>query len=334
MTIKSSTMRLKMLGLPVINSIDDFSKLTHLSKRSVFRFSTYSDYFYREYELPKKGGGIRLISQPNRSMKAAQAWILKNILDRLHVSPVCKGFEKKQNILDNARPHQGANVILNLDLENFFPSVKAEQVCSIFKAVGYDPVIAGIFTSMCSYKGKLPQGAPTSPKLSNLTCLRLDNRLQGYVGKKGIVYTRYADDLSFSSFSQGRVLSVLPMIKKIIREEGFEINGSKTRIWGPSRSKKVTGLVICETKAGIGRKRLRQIRAKIHKLCLPINAKAHRIEIEHIKGWLAFVKSVDEDRWKILKSYISSLKVKFPKSDAIGSLFRFINSQKLNVPRK
>lgn len=334
MTIKRSTMQLKMLGLPVINSLYDFSKLTHLSKRSVFRFSSYSEHFYREYELPKKGGGVRLISQPNRSLKAAQAWILRNILDGLHVSAVCKGFEKGENILSNARPHQGANVILNLDLENFFPSVKAEQVCSVFKAIGYNPIIAGIFTSMCTYNGKLPQGAPTSPKLSNLTCLRLDNRLQGYVGKKGIVYTRYADDLSFSSFSQGRILSLLPMIKKIIKEEGFEINGSKTRIWGPSRSKKVTGLVICEDKAGIGRKRLHEIRAKIHKVCFLNNAEDHRKEIEHIKGWLAFVKTVDEDRWKILNSYISSLKVKYPKSDAIGLLFRFMNSQKLKVPSK
>ena len=325
-------MQLKMLGLPVINSLDDFSKLTHFSKRSVFRFSSYSEHFYREYELPKKGSGVRVISQPNRSLMAAQAWILRNILDRLHVSAVCKGFEKGENILDNARPHQGANVILNLDLENFFPSVKAEQVCSIFKAIGYNPNIAGIFTSMCTYKGKLPQGAPTSPKLSNLTCLRLDNRLQGYVGKKGIVYTRYADDLSFSSFSQGRILSVLPMIKNIIKDEGFELNGSKTRIWGPSRSKKVTSLVICENKAGIGRKRLREIRVKIHKVCFLNNAEDHRIGIEHIKGWLAFVKSVDEDRWKILKSYISSLKVKYPKSKAIGSLFKYMNSQKLKVP--
>jgi RNA-directed DNA polymerase len=304
----SNKMQLTMLGLPVIDSLDDFSSLTHLSNKVLYYFSKYSNSYYKAYEIPKKSGGMRTIAQPSYELKALQSWILNNILLPLRVSPACKGFEKKTSILDNARPHVGANVVLSLDLNDFFPSIKANQVCSIFKAIGYNPRIAAILTSICTYNGALPQGGPCSPKLANLVCLRLDARLQGFVGKRGITFTRYADDLAFSSFAPNRLLSSSAFIKRIIVDEGFKINNSKTRVAGPARAKKITGLIVTEGYVGIGRKRLHEIRSKLYYFSKKKLSHDYDKDLNHIKGWLAFIKSIDEQRWKILNAYIARLK--------------------------
>ena len=209
MKIRSNKIRLSLLGLPSIDSLEDLSSLTHLSSGLLFRLSKYSDKFYFIYDIPKKSGGVRTISQPCKELKAIQSWILRNILDHLSASSACKGFEKLTNLLDNAKPHIGANAFMHLDIEDFFPSIKINQVWSVFRTVGYNPRISSILAQICTYKGSLPQGSPAAPKLSNLISLRLDNRLLGYVGKRGITYTRYADDLTFSSNRAETTPSVL-----------------------------------------------------------------------------------------------------------------------------
>lgn len=114
MAATSSRLRLTMLRLPVIESLDDLASLTHLSKKLLYRLSAYSEYYYKTYPIPKKCGGVRTIAQPSRTLKAVQAWILRNILDHLQVSDVCKGFERGANILWNAHPHRHANAILTI----------------------------------------------------------------------------------------------------------------------------------------------------------------------------------------------------------------------------
>lgn len=304
-----------MLGLPPIENLEGFSSQTRISKNTLYLFSKFGDSYYKTYTIPKKSGGSRLIAQPSRSLKAAQAWLLKNILESLKVSSSCKGFEKDTNIANNAKPHVGANAIMTLDIDNFFPSINANQVYTIYRTIGYSPKMAAIFTSTCTYKGALPQGGVCSPKLSNLVCLQLDTRIQGFVGKRGVVYTRYADDLSFSSLAPSRLIPLYPIISKILKDEGFNLNDAKTRISGPSRAKRVTGLIVTDKRVGIGRKKLHLIRAKIHQLSLqPSNTPNSNKEILHINGWLSYIKSVDKPRWNILSSYIKNLKDKRPTS--------------------
>jgi RNA-directed DNA polymerase len=309
---KKDLMRLKMMGLPLIETLDDFSQLTRFSKKLIYNFSKNSQYYYRTYSIKKKNGKNRTIAQPSRKMKAMQAWILRNILDKLKTSSSCKGFEKGTSILDNASPHVGSNAIMTLDIENFFPSIKSGWIYTIFKSLGYNKFISSVMTSICSYKGYLPQGSPCSPKLSNLVCLRLDSRLQGYVGKRNIVYTRYADDLTFSALKIERLTKSYKTITTIIEDEGFRINNSKTRICGPSKCRKVTGLVIGDdASVGIGRKRLRNIRAKIHGL-IKDNIETRNNKLSHIKGWLAFIKSIDDKRYSMLENYIHKLSEEHP----------------------
>jgi RNA-directed DNA polymerase len=160
MPTPSDHIRLALLGLPSINSIDDFSSISHLSKGLIYRLSKYTDKYYFEYDIPKKSGGVRKISQPSTELKALQAWINRFILQRLSVSIACKGFEKNTCIADNASPHIGANAILTLDIEEFFPSIKVNQVWSVFRTVGYSPRISAILASICTCNGFLPQGSP------------------------------------------------------------------------------------------------------------------------------------------------------------------------------
>jgi len=295
-----------MLGLPIIENLYDFSKATRLSQKAIYQYSKYNLLYYKTYALPKKSGGERLISQPSRSLKALQSWILNNILSHLIVSTASKGFEKNTSILDNAKPHQGANSILCVDIEDFFPSVKSNMVYTIFNSIGYNKYISSILTNICSFKGGLPQGSPCSPKLSNLVCLRLDKRIQGYVGRRNIVYTRYADDLTFSALSIQKLCKSYKMIEKIINDEGFQLNKSKTRFIGPSRCKKITGLVVTEDQTGVGRKQYRLLRSKIYNLTKDSDIK--NTELNHINGWLSYVCGVDKVRYGFLVEYINTLK--------------------------
>ncbi|MDM5068495.1 retron St85 family RNA-directed DNA polymerase [Aeromonas salmonicida] len=304
---KNTIYTLKNLGLPAITNLDDLSFLTRISRERLVLLSTQHKRFYNTFLMPKKSGGHRQISQPSRDLKALQSWILRNILDKLSVSKFSKGFEKGSSTLDNATPHIGANYILSLDLEDFFPSIKSGYVFSIFRSIGYNVHVSHTLTNLCVYNGGLPQGAPTSPKLANLICARLDARISGYAGKKGITYTRYADDITFSAQTAKKITKVYSMAKFIIHDEKFVINKDKTYFSGTKRNKKITGLVVTERSVGIGRVMLRSIKAKIHHLLVGKND-----DLSHIIGLLSYIYGVDKKNYKHLIRYIQKLSLKYP----------------------
>jgi len=310
---KSDTIRLKMLGLPVIESIDDFAAITHLSRSAIYQLSVHADKCYKTYLIPKKSGGTRTISQPGRNLKAIQAWILVNILNKLNPSPSCKGFEKGTSTYDNAKVHIGASAILTIDIEDFFHSVNQQSVFNIFRAIGYNNTLSTIFSNICTHEGKLPQGGPCSPKLANLSAWRLDVRLQGYVGKQGINYTRYADDLSFSGLTPSKVARIFPFIRTIVNDENFKLNEKKTRLAGPSKAKLVTGLVVLNESVGIGRDKYKILRAKIHKLTTLAGQKDLKL-LSEVHGWLAYLNSVDKKRLNKAKKFINLMKSKYPST--------------------
>jgi len=308
---KTDSIKLSMLGLPVIKTLDDFSNITHVSKYTIYQLSRHADKYYKTYTIPKKSGKLRTISQPSKKLKGLQSWILVNILDKLKVSSSCKGFEKGSSTVENVEPHRGASAILALDLQDFFPNVKRNQVYSIIKTVGYNVTISTLLTNLCTFEGALPQGSPCSPKLANLSAWSLDIRIQGYVGKRGITYTRYADDMTFSALNPSKVVKIITMITSIIKDENFKVNSAKTRIAGAARAKKVTGLVISDDNYGIGKRKYKELRAKIYHLTLlaeQTNAKLLR----EVNGWLAYLNSVDKKRLNKTREYISGLVAKHP----------------------
>ena len=302
---------LKNLGLPALKKIEDFASATRLSLGQITYLSYRTEHLYKTYDLAKKNGKKREIAQPNRELKAVQAWILRNILDKLSTSPHSKGFDLGTSILENALPHQGANYVLSLDLEDFFPSVKANKVFGVFHSIGYNKEISSLLTNLCVYKGSLPQGAPTSPKLANLVSAKLDARIHGYTGPKGIVYTRYADDITLSAQSVQKLEKAKHFIGTIITDEDLVVNHSKTKLCGTKRQKKITGMVLSQNSVGIGREKLREIRAKIHHLFTDKSD-----DYANVNGLLAFTYGVDKKSYTKLYRFIEKMKIKYPSSKA------------------
>ncbi len=308
---ESEIIKLNMLGLPVIRSLKDFSIQTHISQYTIYQLSFHSDKYYRTYTIPKKSGKPRTICQPSKKLKGIQSWILVNILNKVQVSSSCKGFRKGSSTYDNALPHKGANTVLTIDLKDFFPTVNSKQVYNIFRTLGYNRLISTIFKNICTYNSCLPQGGPCSPMLANLCTWTLDLRIQGYAGKQGIKYTRYADDLSFSGLNPSRVVKIIPMIKFIIKDEGFVVNDSKTRVASSARTKVVTGLIVNDDNVGIGQNKYKLIRAMIHHLTLSHEQKNMAL-FNQVLGWLAYLNSVDKVRLVKANKYIKELSEKYP----------------------
>lgn len=216
--------------------------------------------------LKKRQGGKRLIESPKRTLKHVQLRILREILDRLPPHPAAHGFVAGRSIRSNAAPHVGQRVILKFDLENFYPGVGFARVVAIFRSLGYSREAAiwlarlttsALPSSATGWKlwspeletylrRHLPQGAPTSPALANLSAFALDLRLAGLARTFGANYTRYADDLTFSGDEKfRRSLAVfIPLVEAIIRSERFRSNKAKRRVIRDSRLQQVTGVVV------------------------------------------------------------------------------------------
>jgi retron-type reverse transcriptase len=159
----------------------------------------------------------------------------------------------------------------------------------------------------------LPQGGVTSPSISNIICIKLDNRISGYVGKRNITFSRYADDMVFSSLSEKRLLSIKNFVINIIKEEGFAINAKKTRIMRPHDRREVTGLVVNEElSVGIGKRTRRILRAKVHTLLTKtVDDKSKNILNQHIRGWFSFLSDVDKGGYNSILKYVKKIEKKF-----------------------
>lgn len=214
----------------------------------------------------------RKITAPSREIKQRQQWILEEILEKQDVSDNCHGFVKKRSILTNAKMHMGHKNILNLDISNFFPSITETMVIFQFQQMGYSKSAAEALAGVCCYEGKLPQGAPTSPYMSNLILKNMDQDLENFCQKEGITYTRYADDMSFSSNEE--IEGFFKDIKFIIGKYSFEINEKKTCYYQDPYRKIVTGLVVKENEVCIPKKFKRKFRQEIY-YCRHLGVQRH-----------------------------------------------------------
>jgi hypothetical protein len=228
---------------------------------------------YRYRILPKRSGGVRLLESPKPHLKELQRRILSGILDRIPVHPAVHGFVKGRSIVTFAAPHAGKQVLLRLDLEDFFPAFPAARAQALFRTLGYPETVADSLGGICTNavprsvwrhrppeidsmqwqkaqslyaRPHLPQGAPTSPALANLTAYRLDCRLSGLARTAGAEYTRYADDLAFSGGEAFRrvVGRFSTHAAAIALEEGFSVNHRKTRIMRQGVRQHLAGIVV------------------------------------------------------------------------------------------
>src|SRR5262245_16016428 len=153
---------------------------------------------YQPREIPKRSGGTRLLHVPSDDLKDLQRTILRRLLKRLRCHPAAKGFQPGESIVSHASLHAGRAVVVRLDLRDFFPSTGSGRVYQYFRRIGWNRPAARLLTNLCTHRGGLPQGAPTSPRLSNLLNHRLDARLTAMAARLGAHYSRYADDITLS----------------------------------------------------------------------------------------------------------------------------------------
>jgi RNA-directed DNA polymerase len=291
-------------GLPVIDNVADLGAHAHIPDQQLWRLIFAGHNAYTIFPVAKKSGGFRLIAHPRHTLKLTQRWILRNILDHLKTTPSSYGFERGSKLRVHAQQHLGAQAILRLDIENFFPSISVAQTTRVFRVAGYSSSGAWALARLCTCMGSLPQGAPTSPRIANLVCFRMDRRLSKFSEGAGLVYTRYADDLTFSSDSASLLAKVRPFIGHIVHDSGFRLNERKAALLGPRRAKVVTGLVLGADAVGIGRVRLRELRARIHRAHLT-NA---RSDLAAIQGWLDYVSDTDPRRYSTIAHYVQRLR--------------------------
>ena len=240
---------------------------------------------YRRFQMPKKRGGVRHISAPMPRLKRAQRWVLDELLSHVPLHDAAHGFVPERSIATNAAPHVGAEVVVNMDLQDFFPTVTYRRVKGLWRALGYGEQIATILALLCTEpstdetrldgqtyfvaKGEriLPQGAPTSPALTNVLCRRLDARMQGMADSLGYAYTRYADDLTFSG-SEEAALAIPKLLwrsAQIVADEDFTLHPDKLRIMRRGVRQEVTGLVVND-KLSISRRQMRRFRATLRQI--------------------------------------------------------------------
>jgi len=250
---------------------------------------------YQEFAIAKRSGGRREIAAPIEPLKALQRTILRRLLTRLRSHPAATGFERGHSIVTNAAAHAGAAVVVRMDLRDFFPNTSARRVEDFFRRIGWDAESAALLTKLCTHKGALPQGAPTSPRLSNLVNTAMDARLAALAGSVGGVYTRYADDMTFSFDATARsdTAAIIRSTKPIVREYGYKLHqGKKLRIRRRHQCQLVTGLVVNERPA-LPRATRRLLRAVEHRLATGGPA---TLSEEQMQGWRALQQMIETQR--------------------------------------
>jgi len=217
--------------------------------------------FYRAFNIIKKNGKKREIHEPLPSLKEIQLWILNEILEKIKVSPYAKAYVRGRSVKDNARFHKRQKKVLSMDLKDFFPSITFKRVLHVFRMIGYREDVAVMLAHLCCVNDSLPQGAPTSPALSNIITSVLDDKIVEYTKEREIRYTRYADDLTFSGdFEEG---DLIKNVERIVRRQGFVVNHKKTRVRRRNQCQEVTGVVVNE-KMQVSRNIRRKIRSEAY----------------------------------------------------------------------
>lgn len=284
----------------IIISSQHLAQLVGLDYFEVSKMIIRPESYYRQFTIPKKSGGNRTISAPYPSLMLMQRWIYENILlPNFKFGDYVTGFVLKRSIKDNASPHCGHTMVLQMDIKDFFPSITINRVINVFNILGYPYRISYYLAALCCKDGVLPQGAPTSPILSNIIAGKMDRRLQGLCDKSCITYTRYADDLTFSG--DKIYASFIKLVSRIINEEGFTVNVDKTKLLHKNARKIITGVSISSGRTTIPKtqkRRLRQESYYISKYGLKNHMKHNNIrdfkyELR-MRGYFAFWKSVDD----------------------------------------
>jgi len=293
---------------------------------------------YQFWTIPKRDGSRRQITAPKFQLKRAQRWLLRNVMEKLPVHGAAHGFLRARSIGTNAATHAGADVVVKIDVKDFFPTVTFRRVKGLLFKAGLPENVATLCALLCTesprevvqFRGKTlyvasgpracPQGAPTSPAITNAICLRLDRRMSGLARTLGYGYSRYADDLAFSwrkpegagSRAPAPIGTLLHGVASILEAEGFRVNRKKTSIRRAGSSQRITGLVVNQAPhadvppARVPRETIRRLRAAIHNREQGKPGKEGE-SLQQLHGLAAFVFMVDPKKGRAFLDRIEAL---------------------------
>ena len=319
------------LGLPALDKPADVAAAIGIETRELswlcyHRGAATLDHYHR-FQIPKRRGGMRNVSSPKTRLRRAQRWLLQTVLAPLPIHDAATAFAPGASVVDNANRHAAKAVVIRIDLKDFFPSIGFKRVKRLFESFGYNEGIASIFALLSTEAPRvelaldgqtrhvaigervLPQGACTSPALTNLLCRRLDARLSGIAKTLGFVYSRYADDLVFSSHDSGAdVNKLIGLTRRVVADEKLVVNDEKTVVMRPHMRQVVTGLVVNGEvdHPRVSRHELRRFRAFLHRYeqlgAEKMSEQIGRDALSYARGMIAWIRMSDAARAEKLVS--------------------------------
>lgn len=300
--------------LPLIFDRRHLAKLMGIELRILNYYIYNSNKFYTSFKIMKKNGGYRFIDAPSMNLKKIQAWLQENLLGHFKISSHCYGFVNNKGILNNAMNHTKKKLVYNIDLEEFFPSISSEKIYFLFYNYGYTSELSYVFTQLLTYNGALPQGAPSSPMLSNIISFEMDNSISQYAKENNLSYSRYVDDITLSFNSTNNYMNMVKTVKKIIEYHDFKLNINKENFHFENQPQFVTGLLVNE-EVKIRRKFKKEVEQQLY-FCekhgvmghLNFTGNSHRSFFkEYLYGKVNFIKSIEKEYGEELLSRLNNL---------------------------
>jgi RNA-directed DNA polymerase len=336
--------RAKANDLGAIDSPDALAKALGVDAPTLrwmcFHREVETSSHYQFWTIAKRDGSRRLITAPKYALKRVQHWLLRNVVEKLPVHGAAHGFLRARSIATNAQVHAGSDVVVKVDVKDFFPTVTFRRVKGLFRKGGLPENVATLCAllatepprEMVQFRGKTlyvakgaracPQGAPTSPAITNAICLRLDRRMSGLARKLGYAYSRYADDLAFSwskpegetsSRASAPIGTLLRGVATVLEAEGFRVHRKKTAVQRSGSSQRITGLVVNAPNspdvpsARVPRETIRRLRAAIHNRESGKPGKEGE-SLHQLQGMAAFIFMVDPKKGRAFLDRIEGLK--------------------------
>ena len=333
---QTSRMRRRQPVLPVLLTLGHLANRTRVPYehlRGIVARDTGQP-AYRTFRISKRSGGSRMISVPGPQLKKVQSWLTQHVLNKVPPHAASHAFSPGSSIADCAREHAGARWLVKMDIADFFGSVTEIQVFHVFRKLGYSELVSFELARLCttvpitsakhSMKswqvrfrrsriqfyaekliGRLPQGAPTSPMLANLVMRGADEELQSLANSHGLVYTRYSDDITFSTqatFSKDQAMAVVKQSAAILKRQGLFPNRAKTAVVHPGARRVVLGLLVDSDQPRLSRAfrdRLRQHLYYLETRGIMAHVEARGFDsagglYRHLRGLIDYANMVDQ----------------------------------------
>ena len=301
----------------VYRELSSIEKDLGFSAKTLYGLSNSLEKHYHTVYLPKSDGSKRKLSVPDLILKLVQKSIADNILIQYPISKYAKAYKPGSSIQKKARPHVGKKKILKLDIEGFFDHILYSRVKdTVFYEEKYSESIRILLTMLCYYNDSLPQGAPTSPAITNIIMYDFDETVGAFCNEKNIAYTRYCDDMTFSGdFDEKEIIS---FVKNVLFKFGLHLNNRKTAVVPATKRQCVTGIVVNE-KMNITKDYRKKVRQEVYYIrkfgldgCLNnMGISDKERYLSSLKGRIAFVLQTIPNNCEFIeyKNFLDSIRI-------------------------